>query len=103
MAVYMAEHEAAELRMMPIDELATYAEDRLRELNYLATFVGSGRISRHSRAFTLLFEALGRAEEQYSEAQTVWRERLPEDARFDKPVIFRRPNRQRGGSDDGSE
>jgi hypothetical protein len=50
-----------------------------------------------------LFEALGRAEEQYSEAQTVWRERLPEDARFDKPVIFRRPNRQRGGSDDGSE
>ena len=101
MAVIMAEREATDLRAMPLDELSAYVEARQRELNYLNTFVASGRISRHSEAFGLLFQALQAAEEQFRAAQTVWRERLPEDSRFDEPVIFRRPSRRKESNDDG--
>ena len=101
MAVMMAERESVDLRGMPLEELEKWIEDRQRELNALSTFFRHGRVSRHNRAFPLLLEALEQAEAQFSEAQAIWRERLPASERFDEPVIFRRPGRRRNGDDDG--
>ena len=103
MVVCMTEREAPDLRAMPLEELAAYVADRQREVNYLDTFISSERISRHSAAFGLLFEALRLAQEQYAEAARVRAERLPREGGFETPVIFRRPGRRKESDDGYSE